>query len=46
MVIQRADGALHTFAPVGTSSGLSAAIARMSSVIFIEQFFGPRMLQK
>jgi hypothetical protein len=28
------------------SSGFSAAIARMSSVIFIEQYFGPHMLQK
>jgi hypothetical protein len=30
----------------GTSNGRSAAIARISSVIFIEQYFGPHMLQK
>jgi hypothetical protein len=28
------------------SGGFSAAIARISSVIFIEQYFGPHMLQK
>jgi hypothetical protein len=33
-------------AGTGTSSGFSAAIARISSVIFIEQYFGPHMLQK
>jgi hypothetical protein len=31
---------------VASSSAFSAAIARMSSVIFIEQYFGPHMLQK
>ena len=33
-------------ATTGNSSGFSAAIARISSVIFIEQYFGPHMLQK
>ena len=36
----------HYSAATGNSSGFSAAIARMSSVIFIEQYFGPHMLQK
>ena len=33
-------------ATTGNSSGFSAAMARISSVIFIEQYFGPHMLQK
>jgi hypothetical protein len=33
-------------ATTGNSSGRSAAIARISSVIFIEQYFGPHVLQK
>ena len=37
---------IRYFAATGTSSGFSAAIARMSSVIFIEQYFGPKRLQQ
>ena len=36
----------HRSDPTGNGSSPSAAIARMSSVIFIEQYFGPHMLQK
>jgi hypothetical protein len=36
----------HYFVATGSSSGLSAAMARMSSVIFIEQYFGLHMLHK
>ena len=43
---QCASGAFHACAATGSSNGLSAAIARMSSVIFIEQYFGPHMLQE
>jgi hypothetical protein len=32
--------------PTGNGISLSAAIARISSVIFIEQYLGPHMLQK
>lgn len=34
------------FTVAGTSSGFSAAIVRMSAVIFIEQYFGPHMLHR
>src|SRR6188768_1428416 len=36
----------YVLATTGNSSGFSAAIARISSVIFIEQYFGPHILQK
>ena len=41
-----AGGGNYNFTTTGNSSGFSAAIARISSVIFIEQYFGPHMLQK
>ena len=41
-----AGGGNYHFATTGNSSGFSAAIARISSVIFIEQYFEPHMLQK
>ena len=34
------------FIATGNSSGRSAAMARISSVNFIEQYIGPHMLQK